>query len=145
MNRANPVDLRKALDVADTLVKAGLLFVCVPVLDEADRQRLATLTATRLELIARALETGQPVEQPGTIRYFINRKSRLCRMFHGRGTPIDDSVTETLKEGFVEVTPAEQTAFQAETQKARDAGWKPFGRTSYATFIKRMNHQEADQ
>ena len=37
MNRANPADLRKAIEMANVYVKAGVMFVPIPVLNEADR------------------------------------------------------------------------------------------------------------
>ncbi|QNJ57381.1 hypothetical protein Dolphis_75 [Pseudomonas phage Dolphis] len=36
------------------------------------------------------------------------------------------------------MTGDEMDAFRAETQKARDAGWNPNGRTSYAKFMERQ-------
>jgi len=36
MNRANPVDLRKAIEAANIYVKAGILFVPMPVLSKED-------------------------------------------------------------------------------------------------------------
>mgnify|MGYP000039955746 CR=1 FL=1 len=37
MNRASPADLRKTLEAANTLTKAGIMFICMPVLDEQQR------------------------------------------------------------------------------------------------------------
>lgn len=51
MNRASPVDLRKAMDVANTFVKAGILFVPVPVLNDADHAALVADVNKRLGLI----------------------------------------------------------------------------------------------
>ena len=36
MKRANPAQLRQSLEVANTMVKHGIRFVCMPVVDEAD-------------------------------------------------------------------------------------------------------------
>ena len=36
MNRASPVELRKAIEAAQAFVKAGVLFVPIPVMDEQD-------------------------------------------------------------------------------------------------------------
>ena len=36
MNRASPADLRKAIDAANVYVKAGILFVPIPVLNKDD-------------------------------------------------------------------------------------------------------------
>ena len=46
MNRASPVDLRKALEAAKTLADGGILFVAVPVL--SDYQALVELSLERL-------------------------------------------------------------------------------------------------
>lgn len=145
MNRANPVDLRKALDVADTLVKAGLLFVCVPVLGEDDRQRLAELTRTRLELIAKAVEDGKPIDQAAPVRCYVHHKSRQFRHLGGFDEAAMRRFAQALAEGFVEVTPEEGQAFYNNTELAKAAGWKPFGRVSFATFMKRLDCKEADQ
>lgn len=69
------------------------------------------------------------------IHYFVNHTTRMCQMLSGRGPEHDANVTAALRGGFVEVTADEQDAFRADTQKARDAGWNPSGRTSYAKFI----------
>ena len=42
MKRANPAQLRQSLEVANTLVKHGIRFVCMPVVDEADGMNLAS-------------------------------------------------------------------------------------------------------
>lgn len=49
MKRASPVQLRQALEVAHALVKHGINFVCIPVIDEADAVNLAGQAAQRLE------------------------------------------------------------------------------------------------
>lgn len=59
MNRASPIDLRKAADTAGVYVKAGLLFVPMPVLSEADHTDLLRQAHTRLgQLIEAAKEVG---------------------------------------------------------------------------------------
>lgn len=59
MNRANPVELRKAMDAATTYTKAGLLFVAVPVLNPDDHAYLASLAAERLNQILRETEEAE--------------------------------------------------------------------------------------
>ncbi|MNO92156.1 hypothetical protein D3C76_837200 [compost metagenome] len=55
MNRASPVEMRKAMETANTLAKAGLLFVCVPVMNESDYDDLVHLSKQRLgELVEKA-------------------------------------------------------------------------------------------
>lgn len=71
-------------------------------------------------------------------RFFINRKTRYCQILQGSDDAHQKNVAEALKSGFVEVTAEEQEAFSAETWKARDAGWNPAGRVSYAKFIEKQ-------
>lgn len=59
MKRANPADLRRAADVAHTYVKAGILFVPMPALDQADHDELVAQSADRLERLAQAAEQEQ--------------------------------------------------------------------------------------
>lgn len=40
MNRASPVDMRKALEIVQALKDAGILFVPIPVLNEAQQVHL---------------------------------------------------------------------------------------------------------
>lgn len=49
MNRASPVELRKALETANTFVKAGIRFICVPVFDDKDHDELLSLVHQRME------------------------------------------------------------------------------------------------
>ena len=51
MNRAHPADLRKAIEAANIYVKAGILFVPIPVLnkdDHAEKVLEAKLAIERL-------------------------------------------------------------------------------------------------
>lgn len=55
MKRANPKDLRQALQAANTYAKAGILFVAVPVMDAAGHSALMKQANESLsELIALA-------------------------------------------------------------------------------------------
>lgn len=74
------------------------------------------------------------------IQYFVNQKTRHCRMLSGRGDEHQANVRSALKNGFVEVTADELDAFRAETKIAQDAGWKPNGRVGYLKFLE--GHQE---
>lgn len=56
MNRASPVDLRKAMEMASTLTKAGILFVCMPVADEDEHYALIRQAEFRLEKMAQDAE-----------------------------------------------------------------------------------------
>ncbi|MBM0140181.1 DUF1382 family protein [Pseudomonas cannabina pv. alisalensis] len=49
MNRSNQAQLRHALEIAHTLTKAGIRFVCMPVVDEADGINLNSQARQRLE------------------------------------------------------------------------------------------------
>ncbi|NWD59424.1 DUF1382 family protein, partial [Pseudomonas veronii] len=59
MKRANPAQLRQSLEVDNTLVKHGIRFVCMPVVDEADSMNLASQAAERLERMAVIAEAGE--------------------------------------------------------------------------------------
>lgn len=59
MNRASPADLRKALDVVDVYLKAGLLFVPMPVMDADDHRALIGQAESRLEQLAQQQERDQ--------------------------------------------------------------------------------------
>jgi hypothetical protein len=146
MNRASPVDLRKAMDVTLVIFKAGVLFVPMPVLDGADHTQLVTQLNDRLERIALKSEEAEalavveapPAVKPWEARYFVNHKSRLCKILQGGGPAHEANVAQAKKERFVEVTQEHQAEFQADTDKARAAGWKPFGRMTYANFMEKQ-------
>lgn len=59
MNRASPVDLRKAIEVANAYTKAGILFVPMPVLNEADHHDLVQQASQRIEQILEETENPQ--------------------------------------------------------------------------------------
>ena len=59
MKRANPAQLGQSLEVANTLVKHGIRFVCMPVVDEADGMNLSSQAAERLERMALIAEAGE--------------------------------------------------------------------------------------
>jgi hypothetical protein len=59
MKRANPAQLRQALEVANALVKHGIHFVCMPVVDEADGVNLPNQAAERLERMTLIAEAGE--------------------------------------------------------------------------------------
>jgi hypothetical protein len=59
MKRASPVQLRQSLEVAHTLVKHGIRFVCIPVVDEADGVNLSNQAAERLERMAVIAEAAE--------------------------------------------------------------------------------------
>jgi len=59
MKRASPVQLRQSLEMADTIVKHGIRFVCMPAVDEADHLNLATQATERLERLAVIAEAGE--------------------------------------------------------------------------------------
>ena len=59
MKRANPAQLRQSIEVANKMVKLGILFVCVPAVDEADGMNLASQAAERLERMALIAEAGE--------------------------------------------------------------------------------------
>jgi len=71
-------------------------------------------------------------------QFFVNHKTRWCQALGGNGPDHRANIAKALKDGFVEVTSEELDAFRADTQKARDAGWNPEGRISYAKFMERQ-------
>ena len=59
MKRANPAQLRQSLEMANTMVKHGIRFVCMPVVDEADMANLASQAAKRFERMALIAEAAE--------------------------------------------------------------------------------------
>ncbi|WP_339506274.1 DUF1382 family protein [Pseudomonas sp. EA_15y_Pfl1_P102] len=59
MKRANPAQLRQSLEMANTMVKHGIRFVCMPVVDEADGVNLSSQAAERFERMALIAEAGE--------------------------------------------------------------------------------------
>ena len=59
MKRANPAQLRQSIEAASALVKCGIRFVCMPVVDEADGMNLASQAAERLERMALIAEAAE--------------------------------------------------------------------------------------
>lgn len=49
MNRASPVELRKAIQTAEAFAKAGILFVPIPVMDEKDHADLKLKLHARMD------------------------------------------------------------------------------------------------
>lgn len=60
MNRASPVDLRKAILMANEFVKAGIDFVPVPVLSNEDKTILVRDVEMRLNQIENEVNNEQP-------------------------------------------------------------------------------------
>ena len=56
MERAKPVDMRKALQAADALKQAGVLFVPMPVLNEEDHEMLISKSQRRLKAMIELAE-----------------------------------------------------------------------------------------
>lgn len=59
MKRANPAQLRQSLEMANAMVKHGIRFVCMPVVNEADCLNLASLATERLERMALIAEAAE--------------------------------------------------------------------------------------
>ena len=58
MNRASPVDLRKAKYLVEEFVRAGIDFVPIPVIDQDDKNELAMDLQRRLEKIEKETNNG---------------------------------------------------------------------------------------
>lgn len=56
MNRASPADLRKAMEMANALTKAGIRFVCMPADSDAEHAALLNQADQRLEQMAQEAE-----------------------------------------------------------------------------------------
>lgn len=56
MNRASLPDLRKALESASALARAGIAFVCMPALNDDDLERLRLESLHRLDQLAESAE-----------------------------------------------------------------------------------------
>ena len=59
MNRASPVDLRAALEMAHGLAKAGVDFVTIPVLSNEDKAILVRDVQTRITQIEKERSNAQ--------------------------------------------------------------------------------------
>lgn len=55
-NKTHPIFMRRALELADELKKTGVLFVPVPVLNNADGNALYRAVFRRLDLLAKQAE-----------------------------------------------------------------------------------------
>ena len=51
MNRASPVELRKAISMAQAFVQGGIDFVAIPVLNDEDKATLVADLTRRLDAI----------------------------------------------------------------------------------------------
>jgi hypothetical protein len=60
MNRASPVQLRIAIEAANEMVKAGILFVAIPVMDAQDHRDLLFKLSARLERMEKEAEEVEP-------------------------------------------------------------------------------------
>ena len=61
MNKASPVEMRKALEVVDCLKKQGIYFVPIPILSEGDRQLQLRRLGMRLNKLAEIAEREELV------------------------------------------------------------------------------------
>jgi len=52
MNKASPVDMRKCLEAVESLKKAGIYFVPIPILSERDKQRQLMRLGIRLQKLS---------------------------------------------------------------------------------------------
>lgn len=64
MKRAHPAQLRGAGEVAQAFIKAGILFVCMPVIDDQDHIDLTWQSEDRLERLAQIAEAEERAGQP---------------------------------------------------------------------------------
>jgi len=74
------------------------------------------------------------------VRYFVNHKTRMCRLLSGppQGEDHLANIKQALKDGFVEVaSPDELDAFRDVTRAAKAQGWNP-DRMRYDTWLKKV-------
>lgn len=64
MKRAHPAQLRGAGEVAQTFIRHGILFVCMPVLSDEDQIDLVRQSEDRLERLAQIAEAEERAGQP---------------------------------------------------------------------------------
>lgn len=62
MRRASPAALRHALETAHFYTKSGIDFVCVPVLDEADKTNLTNQAQFRIEEMLEQAEAQEAAQ-----------------------------------------------------------------------------------
>jgi len=72
MNKATPIEMRKALQVVDALKKAGVLFVPVPILDSNDKDLLLGILEKRLDIIE-GMHTEIAEKESATIGITTNK------------------------------------------------------------------------
>ena len=86
LTRADPVDLRKAMDAAGVYVKAGILFVPIPVMDKTDFAVLVDQAHDRLSKLIDRTEVEPKVKKCARDRCTepsvqLHRKHQgLCRV-----------------------------------------------------------------
>ena len=59
MNRAKPVDMRKALEIVQALKDAGILFVPIPIMNEAQHEQLKMMFNNALAEIEKQCEVAE--------------------------------------------------------------------------------------
>lgn len=59
MKRASPAQLRQSLEMENTMIRHGIRFVCMPVVDEADGVNLSSQATERLERMALIAEAAE--------------------------------------------------------------------------------------
>lgn len=59
MERASPADLRTAIEAANALMCAGIMFVPMPIISAADAEELKAKAYARLEAMEREAESDE--------------------------------------------------------------------------------------
>lgn len=65
LTRCSPVQMRQALELVETMKQAGIGFVPIPFVDQADRQRLMTILSSRLDLMVKVAEETVKIDSSG--------------------------------------------------------------------------------
>lgn len=59
MIKASPVDIRRSLEIVDSMEKAGINFVPIPIMNDRDHESLNRILNRRLDRMLKKVEVSQ--------------------------------------------------------------------------------------